>query len=181
MGFCWSKVLGKNVQAGLSEPQARWCSQLGQCLDISEICASHRSHYVRPIENYQIVPGARWGRSNEVLKLWGESTNEKMAVEMTMKWKNPCTVHWMNQWTKDSTSQWISGSLNHHIKKTMNQWIAKSMNQWTNDSTSQTNQWNMKQLKQQINESMLHRLNEPMIERAREPVNQQLPDQWITA
>ena len=84
-------------------------------------------------------------------KLWGASTNAELAVEMTMKWENPCTARWVNQWIKESTNQWTSGSMNQQTNKSMNQWSTKSMNQWRNDSTTQ---WINKTANQQINESL---------------------------
>ena len=74
--------------------------------------------------------------ADDVLKLWGASTNQHMAAEMTMKWKNP----WCNdcsQWTSEPTKQWSKESMGQRLSESMNQWTSESMNRWINESLNQ--------------------------------------------
>ena len=119
-------------------------------------------------------------RNHELLKLWGAPTNEQMAVEMTMKWKNPCTAHWMNQWnqgfnesmnqsinestnqqTNDSVNQWANESMYQRINESMNQWINGSTLQWANESLTNesVNQRTNERMNQEISVSMKQATN----------------------
>ena len=89
-------------------------------------------------------------------KLWGASTNAELAVEMTMKWENPCTAHWVNQWIKN---QRINEPVDRWINKSTSQWISEAQNQWTNDAMIQRRN---EPIKQRINKSMNHWSKEPM-------------------
>ena len=145
-------------------------------------------------------------RSNEMLKLCAASTNERMVVELPMKWHerihaqltewtnktmnqlinglyccNESVNHWsLNQWTKESTNQCIN-------RESMNQWMTMNqrINQWIRDSL---NQWNdTKQLinepvNQLFNESVNQWFHEAMSLRNNESTNQwidELMNQWI--
>ena len=113
-----------------------------------------------------------WCRNNEVLKLWGASTNEQMVVEMPMKWHervraqlNDWTNEPMNQWMEEPMNQWISESLNHWINEATKQWLNEASNQWTNESMTQrinepVNQWISEPVNHWINEERNQRINE---------------------
>ena len=88
-------------------------------------------------EKNKTTIGRRWPigklltcRSNEVLKLWGPSTNEQIVNSRwdanEMPWKHPCTTAWMNQWT--------------NANEPMSSWANESMNQWTDEDDESINQ-----------------------------------------
>ena len=107
-------------------------------------------------------------RSNEVLKLWGPSTNEQIVNSRwdanEMPWKHPCTTAWMNQW--------------RNANEPMSSWANESMNQWTDEddeSINQSiNQWTKESVNQPIKESMKPWVHEFMNQRTNESMNQWL-------
>ena len=108
-------------------------------------------------------------RSNEVLKLWGASTNEQKVVEMPMTWHERTTA--LNEWGNGPMNQWISEWFQF-------QWFNerrsnKAMNQWINGSTTS---W--------VSETTCHWTNEPMMKRSSESMNQRRNEsvnQWSSA
>ena len=69
-------------------------------------------------------------RTNEMLKLWGASSNEEMG--WMNQWTNESTNQKMNQWVNEPLSEWINESV------WMSEWVSRrtneSANQWTNES-----------------------------------------------
>ena len=109
-------------------------------------------------------------------KLWGASTNAELAVEMTMKWENPCTARWVNQWIKEPVEQWIRDR-NQQINESTNQWVTESVDQRLRESTKQwtresTNQWVNQPLNQWISDGASQWINEPVNQWSCDSMNQ---------
>ena len=68
-------------------------------------------------------------RSNEVLKLWGASTNEQMVVRMPMKWLNRT----MNQQTNELVNQRVNGPMSQWMGELAIRWVNESMNRWIHE------------------------------------------------
>ena len=66
--------------------------------------------------------------NDEVLNLWGASTNDEMVVEMQLKSdkKNMHVTEKNNKWIYE---HWITELLNQWINESMNQWISEPMKQ----------------------------------------------------
>ena len=141
-------------------------------------------------EKNKTTIGRRWPigklltcRSNEVLKLWGPSTNEQIIVEMPMKCHESIhaqLLEWineqmpMNRWVHEPMNRWISEPM-----KTMNQSINQSINQWTKESVNQPIKESMKPW---VHEFMNQRTNESMNQWLIESTNQRINytmKQWI--
>ena len=149
-------------------------------------------------EKNKTTIGRRWPigklltcRSNEVLKLWGPSTNEQIIVEMPMKCHESIhaqLLEWineqmpMNRWVHEPMNRWISEpmkTMNQSINQSMNQRISKSTNQGINEAMSP---WIHEPTNQRIDEPVTHWINEPTNQLHNETMNRWINkslNQWI--
>ena len=141
------------------------------------------------INDYQIVPGTRWGGSFEHWKALQEEDGlqESLGAEATRC--SSCGVH---QWICESMNRWVielmkersneqsdDESINQWIKVSANQWSKEATKQWTNKST---NEWSSESVKQWTNEATKQWVNDSTDQRINESINQQINEprkHWI--
>ena len=120
-----------------------------QVLVVPGPCRGKISKQKLAIRNQWLIGTLLRRGSNELLKLWGASTNEQMVVELPIKWHERIHAQltdWMNQWTNkndESMNPWNDASLNQRateqwINEPMNGrrdgwWMNESMNEWVSE------------------------------------------------